>query len=90
MTQMLEKNSNWCKLEAHSDSFAPLGQRFRLDHDEPKRLAEWRQLRIENPLHGTPLFTEPREPGQLAPGDPIHLLEDIEEAYPSMTSEQSV
>jgi hypothetical protein len=58
--------------------------RFHFRNGEPRRLAEWRGIRVESRLQNTPLFDEDPELGILGPADPIVLLADLELAYPQM------
>jgi hypothetical protein len=60
------------------------GGRFYFRRGEPIHAAEWGHLRIERALQGTPLFKDKKGYGLLSPGDPIRLLWDIEQAYPTM------
>jgi len=68
----------------HCRNAAAHGGNFNLINGEPRREAEWRGLRIEVNLHSTSLFKHESSNGFLLPGDPIALLWDIEQAYPSM------
>lgn len=63
---------------AHGNCFKFLGK-------EPVRQATWATLSITGSLQGTTLFQDDQN-GQhfLKPADPIHLLWDIEQAYPSL------
>ena len=79
-----DKGSLWEFLR-HCRNAAAHGGSFDLRHGEPRRLAEWGQFRIEPSLNGTPLFKNASGVGLLSPGDPIRLLWDIEQAYPSMS-----
>ena len=56
---------------------------FNLVNGEPRRIAAWSRFKLEPSMHGMPLFKDPNN-GLLSPGDPIRLLWDIEQAYPSM------
>jgi len=71
----------------HCRNAAAHGGIFKIDarRGEPRHLAEWGRFRIEAALHTTPLFKDETGWGLLAPGDPIRLLWDIEQAYPSMS-----
>ncbi|MCH8012263.1 MAG: hypothetical protein IIA61_10015 [Candidatus Marinimicrobia bacterium] len=51
---------------------------FNLMRNEPRRLAQWRSLKIDKSLHGTLLFWDNQKRGFLGPGDAIYLLLDIE------------
>jgi len=51
---------------------------------EPAQPAQWGPFLLGRILHGTPIFK--KNGGMLSPGDPIRLLWDIEQAYPSMTA----
>lgn len=70
----------------HCRNAAAHGGLFKIDvhRKEPRYLAEWGCFRIEAALHGTPLFKDETGLGLLSPGDPIRLLWDIEQSYPSM------
>jgi hypothetical protein len=68
----------------HCRNAAAHGGLFTFKGNEPARPAEWGHFRIEASLHGTPLFKDEEGLGLLSPGDPIRLLWDIEQAYPSM------
>jgi hypothetical protein len=57
---------------------------FHFVHGEPRRPAVWGHLRIEASLQGLPLFKGEDGHGFLSPGDPVRLLWDVEQAYPSM------
>ncbi|MDQ2730410.1 MAG: hypothetical protein M3Y56_02020 [Armatimonadota bacterium] len=59
-------------------------RRFNFLNGEPRRPAEWRNLKIEPALQGTRLFGTKDRSGLLSPGDPIALLWDIEQAYPNI------
>lgn len=52
---------------------------------EPRRLAEWRGIKLEAVMHGEPLFVQTDGTGYLKLGDPIALLWDIESENPNMT-----
>jgi hypothetical protein len=70
----------------HCRNAAAHGGRFRIDahRGEPRHPAFWGRFRIDAALQDTPLFKDEAHPGFLSPGDPIRLLWDIEQAYPSM------
>ena len=68
----------------HCRNAAGHGGKFNLLHGEPKRLAKWRCLEITTALHGTSLMVGSDGVGLLRPADPIHLLWDIEQAYPAL------
>lgn len=68
----------------HCRNAAAHGGLFTFKGQEPCRPAEWGHFRIERGLEGTPLFKYEKASGLLSPGDPIRLLWDIEQAYPSM------
>lgn len=72
----------------HCRNAAAHGGLFKIDvhRGEPRHLAEWGRFRIEATLHDTPLFKDETGWGLLSPGDPIRLLWDIEQAYPSMNA----
>jgi hypothetical protein len=61
------------------------GNRFNVLGKEPVRPATWAGLDITRALQGTTLFQDEQN-GQhfLKPADPVHLLWDIEQAYPSL------
>jgi hypothetical protein len=69
----------------HCRNAAAHGGLFTFKNKEPCRLAEWGRFKIEAILQGTSLFKDEGE-GLLSPGDPIRLLWDIEQAYPSMSA----
>jgi hypothetical protein len=52
---------------------------------EPKRLAEWRGIKLGAAMQGEPLFVQSDGTGYLKLGDPIALLWDIETENPNMT-----
>jgi hypothetical protein len=60
------------------------GGLFTFKGKEPCHPAEWGHFQIERTLQSTPLFKDEKGVGLLSPGDPIRLLWDIEQAYPSM------
>jgi hypothetical protein len=68
----------------HCRNAAAHGGSFNFIKDEPKHPSEWGHFRIERNMQGTPLFKDQQNTGLLSPGDPIRLLWDIEQAYPSM------
>jgi hypothetical protein len=68
----------------HCRNAAGHGGRFNFLHGEPKRLAKWTGLEIHANLKGTPLFKDVDGNGFLSPANPILLLWDIEQAYPSL------
>ena len=70
----------------HCRHAAAHGGLFTFKGKEPTRLAEWGCFRIERDLQGTPLFKDMKGSGLLSPGDPIRLLWDIEQAYPTMSA----
>lgn len=70
----------------HCRNAAAHGGLFTFKSQEPKRLAEWGHFRIERTLQGTLLFKDDKGCGLLSPGDPIRLLWDIEQSYPTMTA----
>jgi hypothetical protein len=51
---------------------------------EPTRAAAWRRFSLTSDLHGTSLWGP--TPGLLGPADPIDLLWDIEQAYPTLST----
>jgi hypothetical protein len=57
---------------------------FHFLHGEPKRPARWRSLEIVPALQGQPLFTDPPVDGFIGTGDVLHLLADIEAAFPEI------
>lgn len=61
----------------HSRNAAAHGGRFTFLGKEPVREARWRNLSIKREMKGTPLFKGLDE-GLLWPGDPVHLLWDLE------------
>jgi hypothetical protein len=68
----------------HCRNAAAHGGTFTFLNNEPRRLAQWGHIEIIGSLQGTPLFKGENGKGFLSPGDPIRLLWDIEQAYPSM------
>ncbi|MGA9756431.1 MAG: hypothetical protein WBV23_14940 [Desulfobaccales bacterium] len=70
----------------HCRNAAAHGGLFTFQGKEPCNLAEWGHFRIERALLGTMLFKDEKGFGLLSPGDPIRLLWDIEQAYPSMSA----
>jgi hypothetical protein len=65
----------------HCRNAAAHGGYFNLAHGEPQRPAQWGRMKIERYLQGTALFKDGTGNGFLSPGDPIHLLWDIERTY---------
>ncbi len=57
---------------------------FHFYKGEPRLMAKWGTLNIQATMQGMPLFGSTITAGLLSPGDPILLLRDIEQAYPSM------
>jgi hypothetical protein len=71
----------------HCRHAAAHGNRFDFRADEPRRPAMWCGLSIEGSSEGTPLMQEQNNgPYFLAPGDPVQLLWDIEQAYPGLAA----
>ncbi len=68
----------------HCRNAAAHGGTFVFLNNEPRRLAQWGHLEIIGSLQDIPLFKGENGKGFLSPGDPIRLLWDIEQAYPSM------
>jgi hypothetical protein len=54
---------------------------FTFKHGEPRRSAAWRTLDIGRDLEGSALFPDPPNPGFMAVGDVLHLLNDVESAF---------
>jgi hypothetical protein len=50
----------------------------------PWKPAVWRQFALSQSMEGTRLFKDQDGDGLLSPGDPIWLLWDIEQKYPSL------
>lgn len=69
----------------HCRNAAAHGGFFNLHHGEPKRPATWGSFQIKAAMQGAALFKGTDPNGILSPGDPIRLLWDIEQAYPTMT-----
>jgi len=59
------------------------GLRFCFRNKQPRHTAQWGPLVISGALQGSPLFK--KDGGMLSPGDPVRLLWDIEQAFPTMT-----
>lgn len=70
----------------HCRNAAAHGGLFTFKGGEPRHPAEWGNYRIDRALQGTPLFDDQIGKGLLSPGDPIRLLLDIEQVYPSMSA----
>jgi hypothetical protein len=68
----------------HCRNAAAHGGRFSFQHGEPRRPAIWGRYRIDASLEGTWLAATEDAAGLLAPGDPLRLLWDIEQATPNM------
>lgn len=68
----------------HCRNAAAHGGLFTFRRNEPGRPAEWGHFRIERAMEETQLFKDDKGVGLLSPGDPIRLLWDIEQSYPSM------
>jgi hypothetical protein len=68
----------------HCRNAAAHGGRFTLKHGEPKRPAIWGRFTITPSLEGTWLAATNEAQGLLAPGDPLRLLWDLEQANPAM------
>ena len=68
----------------HCRNAAAHGGKFHFLHGEPKRPATWRTLEITRGLQGSALFQGHDGMGFLGPADPIRLLWDIEQAYPTL------
>ena len=68
----------------HCRHAAAHGGKISFKNAEPKHLAQWGKLHLLPTHQGMPLFKTINQPGILSPGDPIRLLYDIEQAYPSM------
>ena len=69
----------------HCRNAAAHGGTFSLRKAEPRHRAVWGSLEITRQSNGTPLFKHGQRSGLLSPGDPIRLLWDIEQAYPSIS-----
>jgi hypothetical protein len=69
----------------HCRNAAGHGGKFHFLHGEPRRPAKWRAFEITSSMQGKPLFPIEGEVGFLAPADPLLLLWDIEQAYPTLT-----
>jgi hypothetical protein len=83
------KNPLWEFLR-HCRNAAAHGGRFNLLNGEPHRPAVWGRFTITPAMQGTPLVaTAEQSPGLLAPGDPLRLLWDIEQAFPNIISSPS-
>jgi hypothetical protein len=61
------------------------GGRWHFQNGQPKAPASWRGLSVSPSLEGSDLFRGPSGAGMLGPGDPIRLLRDIEQKYPTLT-----
>lgn len=69
----------------HCRNAAAHNGRFRFNSGEPRRPAEWGNLRLQASMHDEPLFrVDQQTPGLVEPGDVIRLLWDIEQTYPNM------
>lgn len=62
------------------------GGRFTLKNGEPRRPAKWRTLAISPVMAGSSLFVDPPDLGLIGPGDVIHLLQDLETAFPQLAA----
>ena len=69
----------------HCRNAAAHGGRFSLLRAEPRKRAVWGSLEITRQSNGMLLFKNDQGSGLLSPGDPIRLLWDIEQAYPSIS-----
>ena len=70
----------------HARNAAAHGGSFNLRPNEPSRPARWGSFEIKRQLNRTPLFKDAAGLGLLSPGDPVRLLWDIEQAYPTMSA----
>jgi hypothetical protein len=68
----------------HCRNAVALDLRFRFNNKQPHHPAQWGPLVISSALQGSPLFKT--DGGMLSPGDPVRLLWDIEQAFPTMTT----
>jgi hypothetical protein len=68
----------------HCRNAAAHGGRFNLRHGEPLRPAVWGRFSVTASLQGTWLIGTEEASGLLAPGDPLRLLWDIEQANPNL------
>ena len=69
----------------HCRNAAAHGGTFSLRNAEPRNRAVWGSLEITRQSNGVLLFKNDQGSGLLSPGDPIRLLWDIEQAYPSIS-----
>ena len=76
------KHAHWEFLR-HCRNAAAHGGVFTFRGPKPLLPATWRGLSIERQMHGSLLFVDPPTPGFLGPGDVLHLLADIEKAFPN-------
>jgi hypothetical protein len=81
--QFSDKGPLW-EFFRHCRNAAAHNGRFQFARGEPRRPAQWGSFNLESSMHGTPLFGSKGITGLLGPGDPIRLLWDIEQAYPSI------
>jgi len=68
----------------HCRNAAAHGGKFKFNPKQPAYPAKWRTLEITRQLQGSPLFQGHDGMGFLGPADPIRLLWDIEQAYPTL------
>ena len=68
----------------HCRNAAAHGGRFKFNRGQPAHPAKWRTLEITRGLQGSALFQGHDCIGFLGPADPIRLLWDIEQAYPTL------
>jgi hypothetical protein len=71
-----KRTAMWEFLRHCRNAAAHNGQ-FTFGPDEPRRLAEWRGVTLDNSLNGTPLFKGETGSGLLWPGDVVILLHDL-------------
>lgn len=85
-TQLPENHDPVLEFLRHCRNAVAHDGRLFLKGAEPKWPSSWRTLSVAPCGDGRPLFTTPGSPGVLGPANPIHLLWDIEQAYPSLTA----
>lgn len=83
-TEQYHDNGPLWEFLRHCRNAAAHNGLFHFHKGEPRYSAKWGKFNIEATMQGTPLFGDKITSGLLGPGDPLRLLWDIEQAYPSM------
>jgi len=83
-TQPFHDRGHLWEFLRHCRNAAAHGGRFNLRHGEPLRPAVWGRFSVTASLQGTWLIATEEAAGLLAPGDPLRLLWDLEQANPKL------